>query len=178
MIKIDSRTLIWTIVLGIIPIISFILIYNFAVQSDTLGQLKTNYAIYYLDWLFLPFNILFAYAFKFSKKLFAALLIASLVVIGILNFTYWTFERNIGYVHGIFAAIELALLITALLSSHKIKNIAVISFIPILLYFIIGTTVLFFVYRHKTLFMCEGILFMIGAIVIALKMIFIAKEKN
>ena len=176
--KKDFRTGIWTLILVLIPIISFLLNYYFSIQSNTLQQFKGNYALYYLDWLFLPFNLLILYAFKLDKKKLMIFTISSFIIIGFLNAMYWQFSRNVGYIHGIFASIELGLLLTIVFSEWKIKKYAIISLIPILIYFLLGLVVLLFIYKYSMLNLIESILFIIGMIAIITKIVIISKNNN
>ena len=130
-----KQKIFFAILLAVLPIISFILNYHYSVQSGTLENFKTTYALYYLDFLFIIFNALILCAVRINYKILGVTLVLCALILTFLNFTYWTFQRDVGIVHLIFAIIEMSLLITAIFSKTINRKAYLIMMIPIMIYF-------------------------------------------
>lgn len=174
----NNRTkIILSIILALLPIISFILYYTFSVQTGTLDNLKNTYALYYLDFLFIIFNLLFLYSIIINYRVLKWAFVLSAIVLTVINYTYWTLQNNVGIVHLIFAVIEMSLLITAIFSKTTSRKKYLYMMIPILIYFLIAFTLEAFIYRRELL---EAIPHLIGLIVVSLRLIkpklFIVKQ--
>jgi hypothetical protein len=165
----NLQKLFLAIIFALIPIISFVLSYHYSVESNTLHEFQTNYAPYYLDFLFIIFNVLILYAVRLNYKLFGAIFISSLLVLGLINYIYWTFQPGMGIVHLIFAAIEISLLITAIFSKATNKKTYLIMMIPVLLYFSAAFIIELFIY--KPVVVLEVTPHLIGLIVVSLRLI-------
>jgi hypothetical protein len=65
-----AATYAYAILLGLIPVLNFCLSYYLAKKSGRLALLGKNYALTYLDWLFVPFNFLLLYSIYLSPVIF------------------------------------------------------------------------------------------------------------
>ncbi|MGV8150225.1 MAG: hypothetical protein ACP5NV_00680 [Candidatus Woesearchaeota archaeon] len=165
----NTRTkIILSIILALLPIISFVLYYAFSVQGGTLDNLKENYALYYLDFLFIIFNLLFVYAIRINYRVLKWSFVFSTIVLSVINFAYWTFQDDVSVVHLIFSIIEMGLLITAIFSKTIDRKKYVYMMIPILIYFLIAFILETFIYRREIL---EAIPHLIGLIVVSLRLV-------
>ena len=157
------------IILGLIPVISFILMWNFSAQGNTLEEFKGNYGSYLLDWLFVPFNLFFVYAVRLNYKLFSLIFIISLAAVGLVNAIFWTFETNIGIVHLVFAAIEMSLIIASLVSKPIDEKTFIILMVIAGIYFLCSFIIESFVYRPVNIY--ETSVHLLGILVITIRVI-------
>jgi hypothetical protein len=157
------------ILLALLPIISFILSYNYSIQSNTLHEFQNNYAPYYLDFLFIIFNVYILFAVRLNYKLLGTIFIFCLLALGLINYLYWTFQSGMGITHLIFASIETSLLITALFSKEVNKQLYKIMMIPIIIYFMAAVIIELFIY--KPVVILEAIPHLIGLIVVNVRLI-------
>lgn len=144
------------IVLGLIPVISYILQYYFSRKAGIIKLLKQNYMVYYSDWIFIAFNGLWIYTVDDNKNI-TFLVAAVLISLGLnylvhkyyaintlMNDKNHLFRTNgkirvTGVIHFIFSSIETMMIIIFLFSPIKniytsieigILTIFVLSFIP------------------------------------------------
>ncbi len=127
--------IILTIILVSIPIFSIMLQKHYAKKDKRLNSFNKTYAVKYLDWIFILFNITFLYAVKLQYWNIIIILIS--IIGSIIMHKIWSknkkkdlcFFHNIktrkltkaGLIHLIFTAIEASLMIIFMLS--YIKNI-------------------------------------------------------
>ena len=67
------------LILAVIPIFSWCIQYYLSSKSGNLELFKNHIATYYLDWIFVIFNLFFAFSFIFSKNIFIYALIFSFI---------------------------------------------------------------------------------------------------
>ena len=144
------------LLLTILPILSFSLQYYFSKKDNCLKALRNHGAVFYSDWLFVIFNLLFIYSVSlptFSKFI---LVFVFSILANIVMHAYWSkmpIEKEgshmyhiktrkllrAGIVHFCFSIIQLALIILFLLSPIKnslyfyesiVLGLFFLSFIP------------------------------------------------
>ena len=75
--------------LALIPIIHFVLLFTLS-DKTMRGLLMKNYAVMYLDWLFVPFNLLIASSLNFSWSLFSLFFVVAILLT---FFLHWRWQR-------------------------------------------------------------------------------------
>lgn len=138
-----------SILLALVPVLHFTLLYYFAKKNDRLHFVRKNYALWYTDWLYLPFNALYVYTLIINPILLGLSFIFSMTVSIITH--HFIRDRAVkqegktlfvskgkytheAHVHFIFSVIEMSLVLNALFSV-PISIFYTYLFIPILLYF-------------------------------------------
>jgi hypothetical protein len=166
--------------LAIIPILNFVVLYVISRFRNMLSHLKGLYALTVLDWAFVPFNYLIGYSINFSWKIFCICVLIVLIPLIILHYKwhkiqkkpdetkYFTTDKGLtpeGWVHFIFMAIEVPLVIMFIVS-NSIKPYyyyaAACLFAYILGYFII----IHFVRRIRLISKIEFPILIIGLILL------------
>ncbi len=141
--------LLTSILLALVPIVHFSLLYYFANKRRMLASVRGNYALWYTDWLYLPFNALYIYAIAINPILlglsFLFSITASLLVHHFLRDRAMRQEGKTlfvadgkytteGHIHFVFSVIEMSLVLNALVSA-PISLLYILLFVPVLLYF-------------------------------------------
>ena len=129
----DKIKLLIAVILAILPIISFFLQYNFSKKENCLKAIKKHVTVFYSDWIFVIFNILFVYSVSFTSIGGLILILIFSAIANIAMHIYWSrlpIEEdgshmynsktrkllNAGKVHFLFSTIETALILTFLFS--------------------------------------------------------------
>ena len=143
------------LLLAMLPIISWIAHYNISKKEGNLDLFKRHPTIYYSDWTFVIFNLLWVYSAKILLGLHLSLFLI-LIVFSVIAMIVWRkiegeennkrnliFEfnkkifTNTGWVHMAYFLIQGFLIIVFIFSN--VKNIFVyLSLIPLLIYFLLG----------------------------------------
>ncbi len=121
--------LLYIILLTSIPFLHFFALYYFARKNNRLKFLKQNYALWYTDWLYVPFNILFALIIDVNIILLVSSMLIGFTVNVMLHYNFKKiavlkneqqsfFSNNSkftieAHIHYIFASIEMGLVLTA-----------------------------------------------------------------
>ncbi len=66
-------------ILALAPILNFVLVYEFSKKYGTLKHFQNHLACYYLDWLFIPFNILWVFSVNILLGDFLSILVLSML---------------------------------------------------------------------------------------------------
>ena len=80
-------------IFALAPILNFILVYEFSKKYGTLKQFQNHLSCYYLDWLFLPFNILWVFSVSILLEDFMYILLISML--GSLAIHYYWITNSI-----------------------------------------------------------------------------------
>lgn len=126
------KELIYSLLLAILPVISYFLQEYFSWKNNQISLFRKHYTIRYCDWLFIFFNFLFVYSVSFNQKSIFLSLLASMIIIAI-SHALWAdmskkgnaghfYYKNsakitfAGIVHFVFMFIEASMIIIFLLS--------------------------------------------------------------
>ena len=171
------------IILGLLPLLSFILQHYFSKKEGRLREFKNHFQCYYLDWLFIPFGIIWIYIVNISFNTFLILLGISIILNSITHI-YWKFAviRNneschmfgkkigkiglSGIVHFFFSTIISALFLGFLFFSVK-SSLTYLAGIIIVLFFLGG-----FISSkkiHGKIILSDLILIVLGIFVVLIK---------
>ncbi len=117
---------------ALVPILHYALLYAISRKRKTLSLLRGNYAITYLDWLFVPFNALIPIATVFSWKRFFLFSFVALLTVLVLHHRWRTMANRPetrylcvskkgltpeGIVHFVFMILQIALVLTVFVST-------------------------------------------------------------
>jgi hypothetical protein len=173
------------VVLGMLPVLSFILQYYFSKREKILNKFKNHFICYYLDWLLVPFGIIWPYVVHVSGGIIFLALGLSFIL-SIATHAFWYFlgkkdgERSYifdfenrkltgaGIVHFFFSIIEYAAVGLFLLFSTK-SLLSVISGI-ILIVFILGL-IPGSKRIHGKITLSDALIVILGALIILIKLL-------
>ncbi|MCD4759504.1 hypothetical protein K8R33_01295 [archaeon] len=134
-------------------LVNWFLQYHFSKKVGELSRFKKHFATFYLDWLFLPFNILWPFVVLVAFNHFLIILLFVFIV-NILMHIYWVKTsivngkekshifhdrgslKKAGYTHFIFSTIEASLIISFLIFNASIFWTYISSML--LLFFFLG----------------------------------------
>jgi hypothetical protein len=141
-------------IFGSIVIINFVLQYYFSKENGRLKQFKNHFAGYYLNWLFLPFNILFIYSVDLN--FFSIFIVLTLSTIAtIISHKYWGkkslknledgpfFKKGTnnlsksGKVNSIFSVVQLSLIILFMIHNNG-SLLSHLLLLPIVIFLLMG----------------------------------------
>lgn len=172
------------IALGLLPVLSWFIQYFYSIKNNKLKLFKNHPQTYLLDWLFIPFNILWVYTISLDIPLFFIFLGSSISI----NFFSDKFykkmhikeNRNIhlfslktsklntaGYAHAIFSVAQLFLIFSFIFS--RVSNIYVYANLIILALFLIPN-IYFSKNVHGSIDKYDLALVLFGLLMIALKL--------
>lgn len=78
-----------SILLGLLPIISYVFQRYFSKRDKLLNEFKNHGMVSYSDWLFIPFNFVWIYAVSINLTIFITLLLIAIIANVWLHFDYW-----------------------------------------------------------------------------------------
>ncbi|KHO45087.1 MAG: hypothetical protein QS98_C0013G0023 [archaeon GW2011_AR3] len=136
-------------VLGSIPVTGFVLICYFAAVSGTLTEVRANYALFYLDWVFLFFNLLLPYAIGIKWRRVFIFYIPSLAILFAIQYS-WDWLGPVGLVHLAIMPLEAALFISMILAEPANLKAYVIAMLFPAAYFLSALFVVIFIYSRGT----------------------------
>ncbi|HIH24229.1 TPA: hypothetical protein HA251_04305 [Candidatus Woesearchaeota archaeon] len=168
--------------LAVIPVIHFLLLYA-VTTKDMLPVLKRNYAIMYLDWLFVPFNYWIGPGVLFNKWLFLAFLLIAGGVVVLLH-SRWQAITNKpvetrlffstrgltaqGWIHFIFMCVQSTVVLTVL-ASHAISSLYLLLLGLLLLYCVAYLLVVMFVRRVRVMSKAEAPFVVLGIVALIIR---------
>jgi hypothetical protein len=175
------------LLLTFLPILSYILQYYFSSKVGLLWALKNNGMVSYSDWLFIPFNFLWAFCVSIGLFPILALLGVSIILNVIMHY-YWATLPEIehfynplngallpaGIVHLIFSIIQTALVISFLFFSKKFKQVYFSMFI-LTLFFL--SFIPFSIMIHGYILLSDLITCVLGLFVLLIKFILLRIKK-
>lgn len=112
---------------ALLPVLQYGLLYGISRKRNTLSLLHGNYAITYLDWLFVPFNALIPFSVAFSWTRFSLFAAVALIAVIVLHNRWRTMAQRPetrylcvskkgltpeGVVHFAFMILQIALVLT------------------------------------------------------------------
>jgi|WetSurMetagenome_2_1015567.scaffolds.fasta_scaffold17251_2 hypothetical protein len=169
---------------GLLPVISFILLYFLSRMNNRWQILKNNYAILYLDWTFIPFNLFIPLSVIFSWKIFIAVFVLALIVSIIINRKwhvsnpknnmprFFTTDKGLtpeGWIHLLFMSVQGALVITVLFS-RAISFYYIIELLILFMYFIPYILIVMFVRKLRLRNKSEMPFVILGIITVIIRM--------
>lgn len=174
-----------SLVLSLLPLVSFLVIYSFSYKYNRLRLLKDNYAIAYLDWIFVPFNFLIPLNIVFSWTRFIPAIILTIIGSIILNFkwkkmkqipseTKYLINKNgfspEGYTHLIFMSLQAAIISTVIISK-AISSYYIILLALLLMYLIAYLIIIMLVRKVRVRSKVERPLLFLGIFLLIIRII-------
>lgn len=179
--------MIWLIIfLVLLPLISWLLQYKYSKEKGDLKKFKAYMSIYYFDWLFIPFNLLWIYSISVNKILFTTSIVSSLIITILIHkfwlnlhirekrpmYMYNLKNRKItkaGIVHFIFHFIQLTLVLIFLLSNNNSLQ-SYLSLLILSLFFL--STIPGSRKTHGQVKETDSLFLILGILIIILKLIY------
>ncbi len=164
---------------ALLPILHYALLYTISRKRKTLSLLRGNYAITYLDWLFVPFNALIPVATVFSWKRFLPFSFVALLAVLVLHSRWRTMANRPetrylcvskkgltpeGIVHFAFMILQIAIVLTVFVSNPTSMWYA--AMLGLLLIYLIGYVLIIKYVRGLRIVTKPEHPFLIGGIVV------------
>ena len=172
-------------ILALFPLISWLLQFYLSKSKKELHLFKKHLPTYFMDWVFVPFNLFWVYTITFNIEKFAILGLVSIIINYIGSKYYIKKHReekrpvhlfNIedgksstaGHIHSVFSMVQMFLIFTFILDS----TLDIFTYINIGLLFLFLLPALFASKKiHGRVSMPDLGLFLIGVLILVLKLV-------
>src|SRR4030067_1838720 len=110
--------------LACLPLISYVLSSYLAAMNGELAQLSDNFAISYLDFIFVFFNFLVPFVININWKLALRIFMLNLVIVGAITYFFWGFSFGVSIVHLVYSSSQIMLIAYVLFAEWNNKALS------------------------------------------------------